>query len=131
MPADAAPGPYVIRHGDLKYVTRENPQGRHVCDGSQEVAVAYDSVDGTLLRHGALPGVQQYADKARRMFTEAGFEEIAAAIVVLAFPVSDETVAELNACVATTGRVLGLPEAMERIAVQRPDLVARPRYPSA
>ena len=37
-------------------------------------------------------------------------------IVVVAFPPTPETVAELNACVATTGRVLHLAGRLEEIA---------------
>lgn len=119
-------GPYVIRYGDLWHVTKTGE--RHVCDGSQEVAVAYDAENGTLIKHGSLTRVQEYAAQARRVFCEGGHEDLALAIEVVSFPVSEETVAELNACVATTGRVLKLPEALARIASERPDLVARPRY---
>lgn len=123
-------GPYVIRYGDVWHVMDKDDPGVHVCDGSQEIAVAYDSEDGTLFKHGQLARVQAWAAKTRRIFSEGGAADLAAAITVLSFPVAEETVRELNACVATTGRVLRLPEALERIAAARPDLLARPRYPA-
>jgi len=127
---DAETGPYVIRYGDVWHVRDGSDPGSHVCDGSQNLAVAYDSVDGILFKHGHLGRVQEWAAKTRRTFSEAGAGDLAAAITVISFPVAEETVNELNACVATTGRVLRLPEALERIAAARPDLLARPRYPA-
>ena len=121
-------GPYVIRHGDLWHVAR-GAEGRHVCDGSQEVAVAFDSEDGTLLKHGSHSRVQEWADKTRKTFVEGGFPDLAATITVISFPVSPETVDELNACAATTGRVLKLADNLGKLAESCPGLLTRPRYP--
>lgn len=130
-------GPYVIVHGDLWYEEsglRQDgplgPQRRHVCDGTGEIGVAYDAGSGTLHKHGESARVQRWASATRRKFSGAGYEDMARDIVVISFPVTPETVAELNACVATTGRVATLQARLTRLLETRPELLTLPRYPS-
>lgn len=134
-------GPYSIEHGDVWHsagnprlagaaaMGLSDPGRRHVCDGSQWLAVAYDGEDGTLHKHGEASKVEAWADATRRRFSEAGFEDLAAGIMTLSFPVSEETVAELNACVSSTGRVLKLPERFAALGEANPG-IARPRLPA-
>jgi hypothetical protein len=128
-------GPYVIAHGDVWWrstATGRNSFGlsddRHVCDGTQMLAVAYDAEDGILHKHGSEDSVRAWAERTGKKFIESGFEEMAQAIVVVGFPVSPESVAELNACVATTGRVLRIAERIEALGAQ--GLIEAPKYPS-
>jgi len=129
-------GPYYIEHGDLwirDSSTRlpglaGRPSGRHVCSGSEEVAVCFDSDDGTLHKRGKAEMVQAWADDTRRRFTEMGFDEMARSLTVITFPVTPETVAELNACSEITGRVLKLADNLARLLETRPELLSAPRY---
>lgn len=121
-------GPYVIAHGDVWI--GDPREGRHVCDGTGELAVAFDSEDGTLHKHGEASRVAEWAAGIRKKFAQAGAQDLAAAIEVISFPACAETVLELNACAAVTGRVTGIASRLEAIGRLRPDLVARPRYPS-
>lgn len=125
MTAAQHDGPYRIEYGDAWYVS--DADRRHVCDGSQFLAVAFDAEDMVLHKHGRAERVEAWADKTRKMFTEAGHGELAEMIVVLAFPVTPETISELNACIATTGRIAGLQKRLEEIGrVHGPAT----RYPS-
>lgn len=122
-------GPYVIRHGDLWFVSRTDLAGRRVCDGTQAIGVAYDAENGVLHKHGHLPRVQEWAAATRQKFLEAGFDDMAKGIVVIGFPVSEATVAELNACIAISGRVLQMEENLTRLVASHPKLADPPRYP--
>lgn len=131
-------GPYYIEHGDLWIRDRSPrlpdlaglPSGRHVCSGSDEVAVCFDSEDGTLHKHGKAEMVQAWADETRRKFTEMGFDEMARALTVISFPVTPETVAELNACSEITGRALKLADNLSKLLETHPELLSVPRYPA-
>lgn len=132
-------GPYYIEGGDLW--RREGgsvasglggaPRSRHVCRGSDDVAVAFDSEDGTLHKCGRADMVQAWAAAARSRFIEAGFEEMAKAITVISFSVTPETVAELNACVEVSGRVLKLAGNLARLQEENPSLASPHHYPAA
>ena len=100
----AADGPYVIRHGDV-WLT-EGMGGNHVADGSGQMAVAFDD-DGVLMKHGEASRVSAYAEKAEKALSHAMGDD-APRITVLSFPVTPETIAELNACTAASGRVMTL-----------------------
>lgn len=129
------PGPYVIEHGDVWSVDAGATPGgralgldrRHVCRGSERLAACYDAESGTLHKHGGEAGVEAWAAATRKKLAEAGFPEMADEIVVVAFPPTQETVAELNACVSTSGRVIGLPDRLVEIA----NLIPREEWPKA
>jgi len=128
-------GTYVIKHGDVYRVERSQVPGLahmsdvHVCDGSEMMAVAYDSSDGTLHKAGRAEGVEEWAAKTRKKFADGGFEDLGSDLVVVSFPPVEETIAELNACIECSGRVLRFTEALEEIGRRRPDLFERPVYP--
>ena len=131
-------GPYYIEHGDL-WIRDGSPRlpglsgllsGRHVCRGSEEVAIAFDSDDGTLHKRGNASMVQSWADETRRKFTDMGFDDLARALTVITFPVTPETVAELNACAQITGRVLRLADNLSKLLDTHPELLSTPRYPA-
>ena len=126
-------GPYVIEHGDV-WAAGATPSGRalgldrrHVCRGSGRLAACFGAESGTLHKHGGEEGVEAWAAATRKRLAEAGFPEMADEIVVVAFPPTPETVAELNACVATTGRVLRIAERLAEIA----DAIPREEWPHA
>lgn len=98
---------YFLRSGDV-WFGRPDAPGRHVCGGGELLAVCYSREGDELLRHklGACTAVTAWADNARARLSAraAGGEgedaalatEMAAAIEVVAFPVTEETVALLN-----------------------------------
>lgn len=130
-------GPYFIEHGDL-WLRPSGPAVKgplapgptHVCDGTGEIGIAFDSEDGTLHRRGEASKVHEWADKTRRKFAENGFDDMARAITVISFPVTPETVAELNACAEITGRVLKLADNLSKLLETHPELLTMPRYPA-
>lgn len=131
-------GPYIIEHGDVWYVTKGATPGgaamgldrRHVGAGTEMIAVAFDSENGVLHKHGASKLVESWSGQTRKKFNEGGFPEMADAIVVISFLPTPQTIAELNACVTTTGRVLGLEHALLRMIEESPDLAKLPVYPA-
>lgn len=125
-------GPYYIEHGDLWFQssTGRAGVGRHVCDGTQRIAVAYDAEDGVVHKHGSAELVEAWASKTRTKFSGGGLPQLAEAIVVLSFPVLQVTVDELNLCIATTGRVLGLEVKLRRMLQDNPELANLPVYPA-
>lgn len=78
---------------------------------TDEVAIAFDRDTGTLHKHGAPERVDAWAATARQAYRDSGFDEQAAALVVIsgAFPVD-----EINACLAGTGHVLKLFDRLQR-----------------
>jgi len=129
-------GPYVIEHGDLWYretkPSRLSNGLRHVCSGSDEIAIAHDGE--VLLKAGSAASVGAWHEANRdklRMMAEAmadmgddGFE-----VIIVRLPVSPETVEEMNACIAISGRVARLEENLARIGASDPSLFSRPVYP--
>jgi hypothetical protein len=97
-------GPYELADGVVNFV---DTTGRVVTSfsASEQIAVAFDEADGILHKHGRSEPVAKWADGARRKFLEAGFDELVNSIVVVSFPPTAETIAELNACIAISGRV--------------------------
>ncbi len=108
-PVSADEGPYVIEHGEVWFVHRgpSTPGGRamrldrrHVCGPSENLAVAFDEEDGILHKHGTETRVRAWIDEFRAKTAEA-----LPVPVMVTFPPNAETVAELNRCIATTGRI--------------------------
>lgn len=130
---------YHFFHGDLYYdsglpsspgieAALGKDPGRHVAGPSDSLAVCYDSVDGTLFKHGSAERVEGWARKTRMAFADAGVPEFAEDIEVVSFLPHPEAVAELNACIETTGRVLRFKEALARIASSNP-AYGQPQFP--
>lgn len=127
-------GKYVIEFGDLYFHDFPVAGGasggkRRVCGPSEMMAIAYDSNEGTLYKHGTATGVEAWAVKTRAAYCDTGFEDFADAIVVISFPIAPATVAELNACLETTTRVAFIVENLGAIARDNPDIVQPPRIP--
>lgn len=119
-------GPYVIEHGDTWFRTGPSKGGlgsglRHICGPSELLAVAFDSDDGMLHKHGTAEMVTKWADNAREKLKSNGLDNWAQNLVVLSFPPMPEALEELNACIACTGRILGFQNRLESlIAPPRP-----------
>lgn len=129
-------GPYVLEHGDLWFremkASRLGSGLRHVCSGSDEIAIAHDGE--MLLKAGSAASVEAWhasnSDKLAKMtqsmadMGHEGFE-----VVIVRLPISPETVEEMNACIAISGRVARLEENLSRIGAADPSLFSRPIYP--
>lgn len=121
-------GPYILAHGDVWHLDFGGTPGgialglnrRHICRGSERVAVCFDASDGTLHKHGAERGVEAWAAKTRKTLADAGITEAADGLVVVVFPPTPETIAELNAIIACSGRVLRIPDRLAEIAASVP-----------
>ena len=119
------PATYVIEHGDvwLKPEVRRGERAQsfstlaHVCRGSEDLAVAI--VDDAMVKCGSAASVDAWRRKNEGVFD----------IVVVSFPVSPETVAELNACVENGNRAATLAERFAEIGAANPSLAEIPRYP--
>lgn len=114
MSARTAEGPYVIEHGEVWYVNQgpSTPGGRamrlgrhHVCGPSENLAMAFDEEDGILHRHGTEASVRAWIENLRRRTAGLPPEMSLPVPTMLTFPPTAETVAEMNLCIATTGRI--------------------------
>ncbi|MCS4089381.1 hypothetical protein [Rhizobium sp. BK176] len=117
-------GPYFIEHGDVwSYTTQPGrpsyvgPNSRHVCDGTEELAIAL--VGDTMMKHGSAKSVDAWAEKKA-----SGFD-----VTIIRFPVSPETVEELNKCATNTTRAASIVARLEDIGKSRPELASLPRFP--
>lgn len=127
--------PYVIQHGDVWKRSSTGFGGlQHVCDGSGELAVAYQGE--VLLKIGEASRVDEWLDLNRDRFRsmrdmlEAMREDgDALEVVVVKVPVSQDIVAEINRCVAISGRVARLRDNLEKIGLGDPSLFERARFP--
>jgi hypothetical protein len=119
---DMTSGPYIIEHGDVWIRTHEAGKLdnglRHVCGANDELAIAYG--EDTIFKLGSASGVEAFMRKN----AGSGFD-----ITVVSFPVSEATVAELNACHANNARIRDLLENLGRIGDADPSISERPRFP--
>lgn len=131
-------GPYYIEHGDL-WIRDDGPalpglsgapRCKHVCSGNEEVAIAFDSDDGTLHKRGKADWVQAWTNETRRKLASMGFDDLARSLTVISFPVTPETVVELNACAQISGRVLKLADNLSRLLDTNSELLSTPRHPA-
>jgi hypothetical protein len=129
-------GPYVIEHGDVWYREMKRPLVgtglRHVCSGSEEIAIAHDGE--MLLKAGSAASVEAWheanKEKLRQMSeTMAAMGHDGVEVVIVRLPVSPATVHEMNACIAISGRVAKLEENLGKIGADDPSLFSRPSYP--
>jgi hypothetical protein len=114
---------YVIEHGDVWLKSAVPPMIgtglTHVCRASDMLAIAY--VGDRLLKVGASKSVEAQAPKLRQqceIFDEGDLQ-------LVSFPVTPETVAELNLCLQYSGRVANLIERLIEIGKAYPGLTAR------
>lgn len=96
---------YRFEHGDLWF--QSSSKHFRVGGPSDFLAVAFDPEEGVLHKHGPEEAVQRWADQTREKFRNVP-EDIRPSLAVLSFPIRQETVDELNACIATSGRVMHL-----------------------
>ena len=121
----ASEAPYEMKFGDVWF--RESPETpmntglRHVCDGSGELAIAYQA--DVMLRMGSVKSVRAWFDKRAAMCMA---DDESAPVEIVAFPVCQETVEEMNRMHANPNRVTKLLETLAAIGEVRPDLLNRP-----
>jgi hypothetical protein len=72
-----------------------------------------------MMKHGSAKSVDTWAEKRA-----TGFD-----VTIMRFPVSPETVEELNKCAINTTRVASIVSNLELIGASRPELASLPRYP--
>jgi hypothetical protein len=66
------------------------------------VALAFDREDGTLMKHGSVDLINQWAEGTRKKYFAAGLTEIAEVLTVIEGPFPLE---ELNKMISSTGYV--------------------------
>lgn len=112
-------GPYYIEFGDVWKRNAAGGTPDHVCDANGELAVAM--ADGVMYRNGSAEAVERwYAAKG----AASGFD-----IEIVRFPVTPETVEELNLCSGNSTRAQHLLERLKAIGEADPSLERRPRFP--
>lgn len=118
--------PFYIEHGDVwrSTVTRgrkANP--RHVCDGTGELAIVHD---GKILLHaGSAQSAEAWleANKPKFELMNVQLEDLGEGpveLIVVRMPVHPETVNEMNACLAVSGRVSRIHDRLETFALSAP-----------
>jgi len=115
-------GPYVIRGDAVWYVyasvsfgTGSGPDPVRICDTSQNLAAAVDVDTGILHKHGLEDNVAGWLHQAQKAFRDGGHPQLADDLVMYSFPVTPETVEELNACIGSSGRAARIAERLARI----------------
>lgn len=98
---------YKMEHGSYYLYNTDKPVNSitkkydivTMCD---EIAIAFDKESFTLLKHGSPENVNKWYQTARAKYIEAGFEDMAQALVVIqgAFPVE-----EVNKCLSHSGYI--------------------------
>lgn len=126
-------GPYLLRHGDAWRVTGPTIAGRpapeaHVARGSGRLALAFDSEEGTIRKHGEAAAVRAWSEAERERLRAAGFEDMATVLATVDFPVAQPVVEALNACLAM-GTALGFLDRLATLDAADPALAALPTYP--
>lgn len=127
--------PYIIQYGDVWKRSSTGFEGlQHVCDGSGELAIAYQG--DVLLKVGEASKVDEWLDLNRNRFQSMrdmleamGEDGDDLDVVVVKVPVSQDIVDEINRCVAISGRVARLRENLTKIGVEDPSLLERLRFP--
>lgn len=129
--------PYRLRHGDVWFCGPQRTGAasslasgmRHVCDGTDALALVFDAEDGTLHKHGRAADVRDWLDKTRAKFVEGGFSELASNLTLVEFKPVKEAIAELNACIATSGRAIQFETRLQEMLAANPELGQIPTYP--
>lgn len=120
-------GPYVLEHGDVwiresASSSLSNGALRHVCSGSEELAVARDG--DVLLKVGPAASIDRWFEKNREAIVKVS--EISAffgnegGVEVFRFQATPETIQEMNACIAITGRVARIHERLAQLGAAAP-----------
>lgn len=115
--------PYEIVHGDVWNVGLDGSArpGRHVCDGSGRLALAFDREADVPLKHGEASAVRAWAARQAAAIDPPD---------VVDFPPTPETVALLNGCVHGLGGPTHLLAGLVALGEARPELAAIPTYPA-
>lgn len=93
------------------------------------IGIAYDAIDGTLIKHGASPRIKDYVDMYRAKLSShpagsallKGFTELRIPVTVLE---SERALDELNSAVEITGRVVNLSDRLNQ-AIAADQLTSR------
>lgn len=117
--------PYSLENGKVHFT---DSQGHLVVSfpDTEMIGVAFDDVEGILHKHGRESLVTKWADDARKKFLNAGFDEMVKEIAVISFPATPETIRELNACIAISGRVKDIVERLSNLGPKTSESAANP-----
>lgn len=85
---------YVLKFGDVWIV--DGTDERHVCDGSQELAIAYDPETGTSLKTGAADAIRKWRDAHLAKLDARGVRIDFADPVIATMPVTPAAIDLLN-----------------------------------
>lgn len=107
-------GPYLLIREKVYFST--SARMLEICNENDSMALIYDVNDGTLLKHGEKSHVSNDHDCMVKVFATGGHSELAKSFELVEFPITPETIEELNACIGTTGRVSGFKERLATIA---------------
>jgi len=109
--------PYLLHRGEVIYSSSVHTL--NICKETDLLAVMYDVEGGVLHKHGAASRVRQAHARVASAFVAQGFDELAQSLEIVEFPVTPETIEELNACIAISGRVLGIKERLGEIGARQ------------
>ena len=111
--------PYFLSSNNVSYsnleTTTDDGHSVIICSSDAELAICYDTSSGALHKHGEASKVNEWAVKTRKALADNGFGSFATDISVTIFPVTSETIAELNACISISGRCLGFNEFLNNL----------------
>lgn len=106
--ADKFDLPYSLIDGDL-FRTDSKGNRKRLCHKGGGIAIAYDVEDGVLHHHGEYNDVSKWFDETRAKLSKSSSTiGLAAALALIAMPLEEECVQEVNRCIAIAGSVMGI-----------------------
>lgn len=109
---------YQIENGSVLYFY--DAEHSHVVGQENDLfAVLWDSDGNILQKHGRADLVQARFEQMREAFVKAGFDQLAASLVIVTFPATPEALEEVNACIEISNRVGQLEARLEQIILPR------------
>lgn len=97
---------YFLRDGEI-WLRRPDGDECHVCGGSGKLAVAIETQEGILHKHGSAAKVSKWAEGHRQKVIDHPELAVFFTIEVVEFQINQAVLDELNRCVATSGRIAG------------------------
>lgn len=102
--------------GDTVFYCATAADRREVCKTDALFAVGWDTEGNVLHKHGEARLVGAHIDQVRKVLAELGVARLAETLRVTVFPITHETIEEVNACIEITGRVGKLEERLSSMA---------------
>ncbi len=112
--------PYQIIDGSLFHID-SGGQRHRICGPAGQLAVAYDSEDGVLHKHGEYHAVKSWYETTRAvLMKQSSTADLAMGLTLVSLRADENWVREVNRCVSVAGAVMGIEERALTIGTPAP-----------